>query len=91
MSRTRSDGGATVVRVDAITNAARYAVCVGKMLLPLRSRKRAFFRAPLAEFSAGRCSRQLLNGNACKYDGKPLSSELLFFAKQFLEIFDEAD
>jgi hypothetical protein len=38
MSRTRSDGGATVVRVDAITDAPA--------LLPLRSKKGHFLVRP---------------------------------------------
>jgi hypothetical protein len=40
MSRTRSDGGATVVRVDAITYRA------GKMFLPLRVKKGSYLVRP---------------------------------------------
>ena len=66
MSRTRSDGGATVVRVDAITYRA------SEEYLPLRVEKGSLSRPPLAEFSSGRCGSQQLNGNACKYDRNPI-------------------
>jgi len=40
MRRTRSDGGATVVRVDAIT------YCASQVFLPLRVEKGSFSRRP---------------------------------------------
>jgi hypothetical protein len=63
MSRTRSDGGATVVRVDAINDCVGIGFC--------RSGEKGLLsRAPLAEFRAESWSRQPLFGSACKQDGK---------------------
>ena len=60
ISRTRSDGGATVVRVDAIT------YCAGKVVLPLRLTKGHYLVRPWLSLVPNDSGSQQLNGNACK-------------------------